>query len=112
VVPPPETEGGEVVLGGVCARCPSTARSGAEGPRQVLGYFENQVHRMATRRIGRGLGDRLRADRIGLQEGHRQADERGGMRWGEDGADEMVPPARPSRQWRETVDAYWHPNRN
>jgi hypothetical protein len=80
---------------------------------EVLGYFENQVHRMdypAYQAKGWAIGSGPVEAACKPVIGKRMKN--GGMRWGEDGADEMCHLralfASGEKQW----DAYWHPSQN
>jgi hypothetical protein len=106
-------EGGRVVL----ETLRSLARDGRESVRkihgEVLGYFENHVHRMdypSYRAKGWAIGSGPIESACKTVIGKRMKN--GGMRWGEGGADEMCHLralfASGERQW----DAYWHPSRN
>ncbi len=106
-------EGGEAVLEALRA-LPVEGRETVRTVRaEVLGYFENQVHRMDYPRyqaqgwaIGSGPIEAACKTVIGKRM------KNGGMRWGEDGADEMCHLralfASGEKQW----DAYWHPRQN
>jgi hypothetical protein len=106
-------EGGQAVLDGLR----SLEFTGRESVRQVhsevVGYFENQVHRMDYPTyvskgwaIGSGPVESACKTVIGKRM------KGGGMRWGESGADQMSHLralfASGDKQW----DAYWHPSRN
>jgi hypothetical protein len=79
----------------------------------VLGYFENQVHRMdyPTYRA-KGWASASGPIEAACKTVIGKRMKGGGMRWGEDGADEMCHLralfASGQKQW----DAYWHPDPN
>jgi hypothetical protein len=106
-------EGGEVVL----EELRGLPLDGREAVRkvhgEVLGYFENHVHRMdypTYRAKGWAIGSGPVESACKTVIGKRMKN--GGMRWGGDGADEMCHLralfSSGERQW----DAYWHPVRN
>jgi hypothetical protein len=106
-------EGGQVVLNALRSLPPDGRESVRKTHSEVLGYFENHVHRMdypmyLTKgwEIGSGPIESACKTVIGKRM------KNGGMRWGEDGADEMCHLralfASGEKQW----DAYWHPHRN
>ena len=69
-------EGGQVVLEALRSLPPDGRESVRKVHGEVVGYFENHVHRMdypTYRAKGWAIGSG--PDRIGLQDGHRQADE-------------------------------------
>jgi hypothetical protein len=106
-------EGGEVVLGALHALPPDGREAVRKAHGEVVGYFENHVHRMDYPTyqvkgwaIGSGpieaacktvIGKRMKA---------------GGMRWGEDGADEMCHLRALFASGEEQWEAYWHPTPN
>jgi len=106
-------EGGEVVLGALRA-LPVEGREAARTVlAEVLGYFENQVHRMDYPRylaqgwaIGSGPIEAACKTVIGKRM------KNGGMRWGEDGADEMCHLRALFVSGEKQWDAYWHPSQN
>jgi hypothetical protein len=106
-------EGGAVVLEALRTRPLDRRESVCKTHGEVLGYFENHVHRMDYPRyraqgwaIGSGPIEAACKTVIGKRM------KNGGMRWGEDGADEMCHLralfASGEKQW----DAYWHPSPN
>jgi hypothetical protein len=106
-------EGGQVVRNALRSLPPDGRESVRKVHGEVLGYFENHVHRMdypmyLTKgwEIGSGPIESACKTVIGKRM------KNGGMRWGEDGADEMCHLralfASGEKQW----DAYWHPHRN
>lgn len=106
-------EGGEVVLDGL-RKMP---RDGREAVRkvhgEVLGYFENHVHRMdypTYRAQGWAIGSGPIESACKTVIGKRMKS--GGMRWGEDGADEMCHLRALFSSGESQWDAYWHPMRN
>lgn len=106
-------EGGEVVLEAL-RHLPADGREGVRRVHgEVVGYFENQVHRMDYPTYlakGWAIGSGPIESACKTVIGKRMKG--GGMRWGEDGADEMCHLralfASGEKQW----DAYWHPLRN
>ena len=106
-------EGGAVVL----EQLRSLATEGREAVRtvhsEVVGYFENQVHRMdypTYQAKGWAIGSGPIESACKTVIGKRMKN--GGMRWGEEGADEMCHLralfASGEKQW----EAYWHPSPN
>ncbi len=106
-------EGGEMVLKELRALPQDRRKTVQKVHGEVVGYFENHVHRMdyPTYRanswaIGSGPVESACKTVIGKRM------KGGGMRWGEDGADEMSHLralfCSGERQW----DAYWHPAGN
>jgi hypothetical protein len=106
-------EGGRAVLDGLRALELDGRESVRRAHGEVVGYFENQVHRMDYPTyvskgwaIGSGPVEAACKTVIGKRM------KGGGMRWGEAGADEMSHLralfASGDKQW----DAYWHPGRN
>ena len=78
MVPPPEARGGPGGAGGVAGAASDGRESVRKVHGEVVGYFENHVHRMdypTYRAKGWAIGSG--SDRIGVQDGHRQADEGG-----------------------------------
>jgi hypothetical protein len=106
-------EGGQVVLEAVR----SLSLDGREAVRkvhgEVLGYFENHVHRMdypTYRAKGWAIGSGPIESACKTVIGKRMKN--GGMRWGEDGADEMCHLRALFSSGESQWDAYWHPMRN
>jgi hypothetical protein len=106
-------EGGQVVLKGLR----ELALDGREAVRkvhgEVLGYFENHVHRMdypAYRAKGWAIGSGPIESACKTVIGKRMKN--GGMRWGEDGGDEMCHLRALFASGEQQWDAYWHPSRN
>jgi hypothetical protein len=106
-------EGGRAVLDALRAMEPDGRESVRRVHGEVVGYFENQVHRMDYPTyvskgwaIGSGPVESACKTVIGKRM------KGGGMRWGESGADEMSHLralfASGDQQW----DAYWHPSQN
>jgi hypothetical protein len=80
---------------------------------EVLGYFENHVHRMdypTYRAKGWAIGSGPIESACKTVIGKRMKN--GGMRWGEDGADEMCHLRALFCSGEEQWDAYWRPSRN
>jgi hypothetical protein len=105
-------EGGQAVL----KELRSLALDGRESVRkvhgEVLGYFENHVHRMdypAYRAKGWAIGSGPIESACKTVIGKRMKN--GGMRWGEDGADEMCHLRALFGSGEDQWDAYWHPTR-
>jgi hypothetical protein len=106
-------EGGEAVLEAL-RTLPVEGRETARTVlAEVLGYFENQVHRMdypTYQAKGWAIGSGPIESACKTVIGKRMKN--GGMRWGEDGADGMCHLralfASGEKQW----DAYWRPHRN
>ena len=106
-------EGGEVVL----KELRGLSLDGREAVRkvhgEVLGYFENHVHRMdypTYRARGWAIGSGPVESACKTVIGKRMKN--GGMRWGEDGADEMCHLRALFSSGESQWDAYWHPMRN
>jgi hypothetical protein len=106
-------EGGAVVLEAL--RTPPA--EGRETVRkvhaEVLGYFENQVHRMddpTYQAKGWAIGSGPIESACKTVLGKRMKN--GGMRWGADGADEMCHLRALFASGEEQWDAYWHPSPN
>ena len=106
-------EGGAVVLEGLRALPPDGREAVRKAHGAVLGYFENQVHRMdypTYQAKGWAIGSGPVEAACKTVIGKRMKG--GGMRWGEDGADEMCHLralfASGEKQW----EAYWHPDQN
>jgi hypothetical protein len=106
-------EGGESVLGELRA-LPLDGREGVrkvEG--EVVGYFENHVHRMdypTYQAKGWAIGSGPIEAACKTVIGKRMKG--GGMRWGEDGADEMCHLRALFAGGEEQWEAYWHPTPN
>jgi hypothetical protein len=105
-------EGGEVVLDGLRTLVVA-GREARKVYEEVVGYFENHVHRMdypTYRAKGWAIGSGPVESACKTVIGKRMKG--GGMRWGEDGADEMSHLrglfCSGEKQW----DAYWHPSGN
>jgi hypothetical protein len=106
-------EGGEVVL----KELRGLPLDGREAVRkvhgEVLGYFENHVHRMdypTYRAKGWAIGSGPVESACKTVIGKRMKN--GGMRWGGDGADEMCHLRALFSSGESQWDAYWHPVRN
>jgi hypothetical protein len=106
-------EGGQVVLEALR----SVPADGRESVRkvhgEVVGYFENHVHRMdypTYQAKGWAIGSGPIESACKTVIGKRMKN--GGMRWGEDGADEMCHLRALFASGEEQWNAYWHPNRN
>jgi hypothetical protein len=106
-------EGGQVVLEALR----SLPRDGRESVRtvhgEVVGYFENQVHRMdypTYQAKGWAIGSGPIESACKTVIGKRMKN--GGMRWGEDGADGMCHLRALFASGEEQWDAYWRPSRN
>jgi hypothetical protein len=106
-------EGGQVVLEALR----SLPADGRESVRtvhaEVVGYFENHVHRMdyPTYRVkGWAIGSGPIESACKTVIGKRMKN--GGMRWGEGGADEMCHLRALFASGEQQWDAYWHPSRN
>jgi hypothetical protein len=106
-------EGGEVVLKELRALPQDRRKAVQKVHGEVVGYFENHVHRMdypTYRANGWAIGSGPVESACKTVIGKRMKG--GGMRWGEDGADEMshlrALLCSGEKQW----DAYWHPAGN
>jgi hypothetical protein len=106
-------QGGQAVLEELRALTPGDRESVRQVHAEVVGYFENQVHRMdypAYQAKGWAIGSGPVESACKTVIGKRMKG--GGMRWGEDGADQMCHLralfASGDQQW----DAYWHPSQN
>ena len=106
-------EGGEVVL----EELRGLPLDGRESVRkvhgEVMGYFENHVHRMdypTYRAKGWAIGSGPVESACKTVIGKRMKN--GGMRWGGDGADEMCHLRALFSSGQSQWDAYWHPVRN
>jgi hypothetical protein len=105
-------EGGAAVLEELRAMAP-----GGEATRkvhgEVLGYFENHVHRMdypTYQAKGWAIGSGPIEAACKTVIGKRMKG--GGMRWGETGADEMCHLRALFASGEDQWDAYWHPELN
>jgi len=106
-------EGGEVVLRELRALPPDGRESVRTIHGEVLGYFENHVHRMdypTYRAKGWAIGSGPVEAACKTVIGKRMKG--GGMRWGEDGADEMCHLRALFASGEEQWDGYWHPATN
>ncbi len=105
--------GGAVVLEELRA-LPAEGREGVRTVHgEVLGYFENQVHRMdypMYQAKGWAIGSGPIEAACKTVIGKRMKG--GGMRWGEDGADEMCHLRALFTSGEKQWDAYWHPDQN
>jgi hypothetical protein len=106
-------EGGRAVLEALRRMEPDGREAVRRVHGEVVGYFENQVHRMdypTYRAKGWAIGSGPVESACKTVIGKRMKG--GGMRWGESGADEMSHLralfASGDKQW----DAYWHPSPN
>jgi hypothetical protein len=103
-------EGGQVVLDELRG-LPTAGREAVRKVHgEVLGYFENHVHRMdypAYRAKGWAIGSGPIESACKTVIGKRMKN--GGMRWGEDGADEMCHLRALFSSGESQWDAYWHP---
>lgn len=106
-------EGGQAVLDELQALPPSRRETVRKAHAEVVGYFENHVHRMdypTYRAKGWAIGSGPIESACKTVIGKRMKG--GGMRWGADGADEMSHLralfSSGKRQW----NAYWHPDGN
>jgi hypothetical protein len=106
-------EGGEVVLSELRALPPDGREAVRKVHGEVLGYFENHVHRMdypTYRAKGWAIGSGPVESACKTVIGKRMKN--GGMRWGGDGADEMCHLRALFSSGESQWDAYWHPRRN
>ena len=106
-------DGGQVVLEALQSLPPDGRESVGKVHREVLGYFENHVHRMdypTYRAKGWAIGSGPIESACKTVIGKRMKN--GGMRWGEDGADEMCHLRALFCSGENQWDAYWHPGRN
>ena len=104
-------EGGEVVLGELRALAADGRAAVREVQGEVVGYFENHVHRMdypAYRAKGWAIGSGPIEAACKTVIGKRMKG--GGMRWGGDGADEMCHLRALFASGEDQWDAYWHPD--
>jgi hypothetical protein len=106
-------EGGAVVL----EQLRALATEGREAARrvhgEVMGYFENHVHRMdypTYQAKGWAIGSGPIESACKTVIGKRMKN--GGMRWGADGADQMCHLRALFASGEDQWDAYWHPNPN
>jgi hypothetical protein len=106
-------EGGAAVLEALRTLPPDGRESVRKVHGEVVGYFENHVHRMdypTYQAKGWAIGSGPIESACKTVIGKRMKN--GGMRWGEDGGDEMCHLralfASDENQW----DAYWHPGQN
>ena len=106
-------EGGQVVLEALRSLPPDGRESVRKVHGEVVGYFENHVHRMdypTYQAKGWAIGSGPIESACKTVVGKRMKN--GGMRWGEDGADEMCHLRALFASGEEQWDAYWHPSRN
>ncbi len=106
-------EGGEVVLGELRTLPPDGREGVRKAHGEVVGYFENQVHRMdypTYQAKGWAIGSGPIEAACKTVIGKRMKG--GGMRWGEDGADEMCHLRALFASGEEQWEAYWHPTPN
>jgi hypothetical protein len=106
-------EGGEAVLNGLRALPLDGREAVRKVYREVVGYFENHVHRMdypTYRAKGWAIGSGPIEAACKTVIGKRMKG--GGMRWGNEGADEMSHLRALFSSGEKQWDAYWHPNRN
>jgi hypothetical protein len=106
-------EGGEVVLRELRALPPDGREAVRATYGEVMGYFENHVHRMdypTYQAKGWAIGSGPVEAACKTVIGKRMKG--GGMRWGEDGADEMCHLRALFASGEEQWDAYWHPTAN
>ena len=106
-------EGGEAVLGALRTLPVEGREMVGTVLTEVLGYFENQVHRMdyptyQTKGWAIGSGPIEAACKTVI--GKRMKN--GGMRWSADGADEMCHLRALFVSGEKQWDAYWHPSQN
>ena len=106
-------EGGRAVLTGLRSLPPHDRESVRKVHGEVLGYFENHVHRMdypSYRAKGWAIGSGPIESACKTVIGKRMKN--GGMRWGGDGADEMCHLRALFSSGEDQWDAYWHPTRS
>ena len=106
-------EGGEAVLAGLRSLPPDGRESVRKAHDEVLGYFENHVHRMdypTYQAKGWAIGSGPIESACKTVIGKRMKN--GGMRWGDDGADEMCHSRALFASGENIWNAYWHPSRN
>jgi hypothetical protein len=105
-------EGGEAVLKELRSLPPDGRESARKAHREVVGYFENHVHRMdypAYRAKGWAIGSGPIESACKTVIGKRMKN--GGMRWGGDGADEMCHLRALFSSGDDQWDAYWQGSR-
>jgi hypothetical protein len=106
-------EGGQVVLEALRSLPADGRESVRKVHGEVVGYFENHVHRMdypTYQTNGWAIGSGPIESACKTVIGKRMKN--GGMRWGEDGADEMCHLRALFASGEEQWDAYWNPSRN
>lgn len=106
-------EGGAAVLNDLRALPPDGREAVRKVHAEVVGYFENHVHRMdypTYRAKGWAIGSGPIESACKTVIGKRMKG--GGMRWGTDGADEMCHLRALFCSGEKQWDAYWHPNGN
>jgi hypothetical protein len=106
-------EGGASVLDGLRALPPDGRESVRTIHNEVVGYFENHVHRMdypSYRAKGWAIGSGPIEAACKTVIGKRMKN--GGMRWGEDGASGMCHLRALFASGVKPWDAYWHPSQN
>ena len=105
--------GGAVVLEELRALPPDGREAVRKVQGEVVGYFENHVHRMdypTYQAKGWAIGSGPIESACKTVIGKRMKN--GGMRWGEDGADEMCHLRALFASGEDQWDAYWHPHPN
>jgi hypothetical protein len=106
-------EGGEVVLRELRALPADGRETVRQVQGEVVGYFENQAHRMdypTYQSKGWAIGSGPIESACKTVIGKRMKG--GGMRWGEEGADGMCHLRALFASGEEQWDAYWHPDPN
>lgn len=106
-------DGGQAVLDELRALPADHRESVRKVQGEVVGYFENHVHRMdypAYRAKGWAIGSGPIESACKTVIGKRMKN--GGMRWGEEGADGMCHLRALFASGEDQWDAYWHPGRN
>ena len=106
-------EGGQVVLEALRSLVRDDRESVRKVHGEVVGYFENHVHRMdypTYRAQGWAIGSGPIESACKTVIGKRMKN--GGMRWGEDGADEMCHLRALFSSGEQQWDAYWHSSEN
>jgi hypothetical protein len=106
-------EGGGAVLEALRALPPDGREAVRKAHGEVVGYFENHVHRMdypTYQAKGWAIGSGPIESACKTVIGKRMKN--GGMRWGEDGADQMCHLRALFASGEKHWDAYWHPSRN
>lgn len=106
-------EGGEAVLEALRDLPIGGRKAVRKTYGEVLGYFENHVHRMdypSYRSKGWAIGSGPVESACKTVIGKRMKN--GGMRWGEDGADEISHLRALLLSGDNQWDAYWHPSLN